>query len=285
MTGWKTHLILARASNLPTVWSNVLCAWLLAYGADSNDLILLLLGSSILYTGGMYLNDWFDVEFDRAHRPERPIPAQQISSKRVLYFSIFWLGCGYATSFLFNNMAILFGSLLLGCIIWYNRSHKNNPWSPFTMAGCRALLILWAGAVCNPELSPIIWISAASLFFYIVGLSYVARGVGKSKPILYGSLVSLSIPVFAHGKSLGAINQWWFWLALALLVTWVIRSLSGLLKKPPQIDFTICGLLSGLVCLDLYVIASHRELSPLAIFSFVALFITTLLLQKKIPAT
>jgi len=54
----KAWLELARISNLPTAWTNVLAGWLLAGGQlQDQRLIWLLLGGSLLYSGGMILND------------------------------------------------------------------------------------------------------------------------------------------------------------------------------------------------------------------------------------
>ena len=68
---FRTLLILGRASNLPTVWSNCLAGWLLGGGGAAADLLLLSVAATFLYTGGMYLNDAFDAEFDRQHRPDQ----------------------------------------------------------------------------------------------------------------------------------------------------------------------------------------------------------------------
>ena len=88
LRGW---LILTRGSNLPTVWSNVIAGWLLAqglrlhppgseYAGQAPDplgwggLLLLLLGVSLTYVGGMILNDAFDARWDAERRSTRPIP-------------------------------------------------------------------------------------------------------------------------------------------------------------------------------------------------------------------
>ena len=66
----KALLLLGRTSNLPTVWSNCLAAWLLAGGglaetADIQRFVWLNVGATLLYLAGMFLNDAFDVKFDR----------------------------------------------------------------------------------------------------------------------------------------------------------------------------------------------------------------------------
>src|SRR5262249_61425170 len=67
---------LGRVSNLPTVWTNVLAATVLA-GAEWGNLrtAVGLLAMSLFYVGGMYLNDYFDRAMDARERPTRPIPA------------------------------------------------------------------------------------------------------------------------------------------------------------------------------------------------------------------
>src|SRR3954467_14588405 len=79
----RTLLVLGRASNLPTVWSNCLAGWLISGAASVFGLLLLCASATCLYLGGMYLNDAFDVEFDRQNRKERPIPSGAISAGDV----------------------------------------------------------------------------------------------------------------------------------------------------------------------------------------------------------
>ena len=64
----RALLVLSRVSHLPTVWSNCLAGWWLGGGGNFAKLPLLFLGVSALYTGGMFLNDAFDADFDRQRR-------------------------------------------------------------------------------------------------------------------------------------------------------------------------------------------------------------------------
>lgn len=73
--GWGALLELARISNLPTVWGNVLAAWLLSGGPPSVLLVVVLAGASLVYAGGCTLNDAFDAAWDRRHRADRVIPS------------------------------------------------------------------------------------------------------------------------------------------------------------------------------------------------------------------
>src|SRR5271169_3469961 len=83
---FRTLLVLGRVSNLPTVWSNCLAGWWLGGGGNLGKLPLLFFGVSALYTGGMFLNDALDVEFDRQRRASRPIPSGRISVDTVWTF-------------------------------------------------------------------------------------------------------------------------------------------------------------------------------------------------------
>ena len=74
---WRAYMLLARVSNLPTVWSNVLAGTMAAGAAtiDAGSAVRVLLAASLFYTGGMFLNDAFDADLDARVRPERPLPA------------------------------------------------------------------------------------------------------------------------------------------------------------------------------------------------------------------
>ena len=72
----RTLLVLGRVSNLPTVWSNCLAGWWLGGGGHFAKLPFLLLVVTLLYLGGMLLNDAFDADFDRQHRKERQTRAR-----------------------------------------------------------------------------------------------------------------------------------------------------------------------------------------------------------------
>ena len=84
MPSLRTLLVLGRTSNLPTVWSNCLAAWWLGGGVQLGALAGVLLGTTLLYLGGMYLNDAFDAGFDAQYRRERPIPSGAISAGQVI---------------------------------------------------------------------------------------------------------------------------------------------------------------------------------------------------------
>src|SRR5215813_6594523 len=96
----RALLVLGRVSNLPTVWSNCLAGWVLGDRGCPHRLPFLITGASFLYVAGMFLNDAFDVAFDREYRKERPVPSGVISARAV------WI-CGFAMLLL--GAGLLFG--------------------------------------------------------------------------------------------------------------------------------------------------------------------------------
>src|SRR3954471_17551860 len=126
----RTLLVLGRVSNLPTVWSNCLAGWLLGGAGAFSSLLLVCFGGSCLYIGGMYLNDAFDVEFDRLNRRERPIPSGAIPSGDVWGYGISWLLLGMAIIYFFNTTTLGLAVLLLLSILLYDAVHKAVAFSP-----------------------------------------------------------------------------------------------------------------------------------------------------------
>src|SRR3954470_4928567 len=143
---FRAALVLGRVSNLPTVWSN--CAagcWL---GGWNEPRILVLLGAAatLLYVGGMYLNDACDVEFDRRFRPERPIIAGAITRRTVLTVAVALLLGGIVLLAAIGWPTAVWGAALAAAIVLYDITHKRLSFAPFIMGCCRLLLYLTAAS-------------------------------------------------------------------------------------------------------------------------------------------
>ncbi|MGJ8652505.1 MAG: UbiA family prenyltransferase [Opitutaceae bacterium] len=276
----KTHLELARASNLPTVWSNIIAALLIAGQANLTAIPLCIAGS-LFYIAGMYLNDFFDADYDQQHRPERPIPSKRITRRSLLFFAIGYFIVGLIITTVINPSSLLFALPLVGCILWYDIDHKDNPYSPLTMAGCRALLFIWAGSTISIEFNLSVYIGAIVLFAYIAGLSYLPRNL-RIRRLLTISIAALSLPIWL---SITSLNTPLIWIALLIFICWTGRSLVGIFREKPKVDFTISGLLAGIIWVDLLAIFSLTQPSIWVFASYALLFIIALITQRKISAT
>jgi len=174
----RTLFRLGRVSNLPTVWSNCLAGAGLATANVDPGLVLLGAGAmSLVYTGGMFLNDAFDQGHDQARAPARPIPSGAIRGGTVyalgfLQLALGVLCIGVTTDWSATGAAVALAAL----VVVYDAWHKGNPLSPVLMAGCRALVYVTLGLLVS-ERSPrlVLWMGTMSLVSYVVGLTWLAK--------------------------------------------------------------------------------------------------------------
>src|SRR5262249_23999803 len=138
---------LGRVSNLPTVWTNVLAATVLA-GGDwrSGRIGVVLAAMSLFYVGGMYLNDFFDRAIDARERPTRPIPAGDIAAGTVATIGFALLACGIVAMALLGGATLVAGIALALAVVGYDVWHKGNPAGPAVMGLCRSLVYAGAAA-------------------------------------------------------------------------------------------------------------------------------------------
>jgi len=288
----RVLLVLGRVSNLPTVWSNCLAAWLLAGGGPWSRFGLVCLGATLLYTGGMFLNDAVDQAFDRRHRPERPIPSGLISSRAVWILSLVWLLAGWATFLPAGKSSLAIASALLGAIVLYDFVHKRTARAPLLMAACRFLLYLLAAeAAGNSVNRPVYW-RAAALAAYIIGLSYFARGESTGVNLIRWIGMLLFVPAVvsfvnpsADFRIITAVSAiqvgWTLWCAFTLKRR---RESCGSAAHIPHliswIPSGVAGLLAGVVLVDLLASVGHGLGGV-----FLGLFLLALWLQRVAPAT
>lgn len=288
---WSTALRLGRISNLPTVWTNVLAGIVLS-GATvtAYAVVLLLLSLSLFYVGGMFLNDAFDLAFDRRDRPERPIPAGEVTAATVFSYGFGLLACGlvillvlgYAVPAGTGWRAPAAGALLAAAIVLYDGWHKQNPIGPFLMGLCRLLVYLVAGlAVAGAVLEPLLLAAVVSLC-YLIGLTYVAkqenlRRVGNLWPLLF-----LAAP-FGYGLPFAAASAAALVLYLLLLAT-VVAALV-LLFRPGRSDVprAVMLLIAGISLLDGLFIAGQGQ--TLLAGAAVVAFLLTLFFQRFVAGT
>jgi 4-hydroxybenzoate polyprenyltransferase len=276
-------LVLGRVSNLPTVWSNCLAGWWLGGAGNVDKLPYLLAGATSLYTGGMFLNDAFDVEFDRRYRAERPIPSRAIELKTVWVWAVGWLALGACCLAWVGATTGVLGLTLAGCIVLYDAVHKRVAFGPVLMGLCRFVLYLVAASAAVNGLNPKAFGCGFALFVYIVGLSYVARRESVAGPIRYWPMVLLAMPVIVALIFSRVYQVERALLLSTIFLAWSVKSLRYTLwTEEPNFGRTVSGLLAGIVWVDLLAVANApREFGIL----FVGLFLAALLFQRFVPAT
>jgi len=279
-----TLLVLGRVSNLPTVWSNCLAGWWLDGGATFRRLPLLLLGVSLLYTGGMFLNDAFDADFDRRRRANRPIPSGAISEEAVWIGGWALLAAGLISLAGLGKVTGVLAILLAICIVVYDAMHKAVNASPWLIGLCRFWVYVIACSTGAWVLNgwPI-WCGAA-LAIYVAGLGCLARqesfrGPPPRWPVaLLAAPVALAMLMNAGDARLPAV---WLSLVLVLWVAFCTRSIFE--AGGVNVGWIVSGLLAGIVFVDWLAVAPGCP-RPLS-FVFLLLFGATQLLQRFVPAT
>lgn len=236
-----TWLTLGRVSNLPTVWTNVLAAALVASSSGAHTppsslgWTLLLAAASALYLAGMLLNDLFDADWDSRHQNPRPIALGQASRLQVALASAALLAVATLAVLSLSRLAaqplwlLASAAALFGLILAYNLLHKHYLHSVWLMGGCRAALYLTAAAsLAAPTAS--LWLCALLLGTYISGLTYVARQEHLNRLTSLVPLLLMLSPALLALQGEGLM----FWLMLLLWLGWLGRNYHRHLARPEQ---------------------------------------------------
>jgi len=278
-----TALRLGRVSNLPTVWTNTLAGAVLAgAGGLGAQFALLLVAFTLFYTGGMFLNDAFDAPVDARQRPERPIPSGQAGAREVFAWGYGQMALGVALLAAFGIAPALAGLTLAVAITFYDWHHKQNVFGPVVMGLCRVLVYVGAGLAFSRALPDALWIGAALMGCYLIGLTYVAKQENLGRVENLWPLLFLAAPV-AYGAWLAAaqIVVGPFWL---LFTGWMLVALWFLRRRAKgDIPRAVVSLIAGISLLDALLIAGAGSIALAALA--LAGFGVTLFFQRWIAGT
>jgi 4-hydroxybenzoate polyprenyltransferase len=279
----RSALALGRVSNLPTVWTNTLAGAVLAGAAAFGaEFAVMLVAFSLFYTGGMFLNDAFDAPWDAKQRAERPIPAGEVSRREVFGWGFGMMALGVALLAWIGVAPALAGIALAATITYYDWHHKGNVFSPVVMGLCRVLVYVAAGLCVTSALPEALWIGAALMLCYLIGLTYIAKRENLGRVENLWPLAFLAAPV-----------AWGAWLALAqpvvgafwlLFTGWVLVALWFLRRRAKgDIPRAVVSLIAGISLLDAMLIAGAGALA-LAVIALAG-FGVTLFFQRYIAGT
>lgn len=295
---FSLFLRLGRISNLPTIATNVIAGALLS-GANfgGNSLILLFAAFSAFYVGGMFLNDAFDAEYDKVHRPERPIPSGEVARRSVFVMGGGLLALGIMLVVLHGVLIenalrkepILYAAALAVCIVWYDADHEKNWFSPVLMGLNRVYVYATTAYVLTPAPDPVLWYGSVALLSYLIGLTYFAKFENSAGWTNMWPLALVVLPVGypavsayrGHGNLDVSLTMA---LGLCLLV-WIFRS--ARMARPalgsPRLKEAVVGLIAGICLLD----GLAAGLMGQAMWGVAcgALFIVCLLGQRAVPGT
>jgi 4-hydroxybenzoate polyprenyltransferase len=291
----RAYLELLRLPNLFTAMADMAMG-LLFVRADEGpraDLVmgLLVAASALLYATGVVLNDVFDLERDRAERPDRPLPSGRISlaAARRLGWGLLVAGaaaaCLAAVAVGQFRPALIVG-LLSGCIVLYDGWLKATWLGPPVMGACRMLNVLLGMSVADERLAAEHFLVAGGIGIYVMGVTWLARTEARRSS--RGQLALAAFVMLLGVATLGWFPSWtnnvvelvrlepqrWYLLvgALGVLIGW--RCLRAVIEPTPRMVQTavVYGILS-LVMLD-----------AVACFAVRGLAIAAILLLLLVPA-
>lgn len=183
--------------------------------AGSHPLWLELLGSAVaalgLYAFGTGLNDVLDWRRDRHFRPDRPLPAGQVSLARATSLIACTLIAAVLGSTVFGITGVLVTLGVTACILWFNAAAKFIPAIGFVVLG-----VIYAGhmLVPNPHLR-FLWPA-----WLVMTHTLVLAGVTHA--------MSRKVPALSRRALAAAILAWVCWTALLAYGAWVRGEGQGL---------------------------------------------------------
>lgn len=323
----RPWLELARISNLPTVWTNVTAAWLLAGGSwntplgPDHRLAWLLLAGSLLYTGGMILNDAADATHDREHKKERPIPTGRVSPLAAWTVGLAMMAGGAWTALSQGGASFWIILALVVAILFYDLYHKPWPGAVWVMGACRVLLYAMAASALIPnrlfeetrslicpgytlslemvsQMPATVWMAGMALGAYIVGLTMVARLEARGAvatplrvffartllfaPALAGIYVWLSQANWRLIPLLGDLTPLAPLPFILLFVVLVCHAIRVMRRGGPAIGQAVGILLAGIAMVDALAV---MQVSLKLACGFVLMTPLLRLWQRKIAAT
>jgi 4-hydroxybenzoate polyprenyltransferase len=170
ISAWIRFLRLPNVLSVPgDVWVGAVVMSRLPH-----DVLREILAVCLAYVFGMALNDCVDVYRDRIHRPERPLPSDQISMTAARLACV---GLALGSFLLLPAVSLV---ILLGLIVFYTLVKEQfTLFGLLGMAGCRVCAV-WIGAGAPSQPSPALGLVGCVWFLYIVVVTGLARSEGKS---------------------------------------------------------------------------------------------------------
>ncbi len=300
----KACLATGRVSNLPTVWSTTVVAYFLSSACfcHSNEslwmIIALCLANALFYVGGCFMGDAIDADYDRKHRPNRPIPSGVLNVSKVMATGASMMGLAYILICLLypDTSTRTAMTAMVACICTYAIWHKKKPQLALPlMSSCRALLVIFsatAGISQHPEnLTSSIAITviffSLSMFVYTYVFASVARHEHKANvtsPVRLLASIVFVLPFAALISNYNCFISLHCSIAftlIALVTYWLWQLVSFQLLKKSKIGYVSYSL-AGFCLIDAIYASFH---SPALVGLTFIFFACALGLQKISSAT
>jgi 4-hydroxybenzoate polyprenyltransferase len=273
---------LSRATNVPTVWSNVVAGAGLGFvamrveeGAPPPtfpwvDVGVVALGVSLLYIAGMIQNALLDADVDARERPSRPLPSRRVSRREASMLLGGAVGLGFACVALVPNhgqRAIPLVLALIVCISLYNWLRPRGRRLVLLMGTCRGLVYPLGAAACGLSFG-VTWGVGVVVAFYTAVFSMVARDEEaaevRAKPLAW-ALPMLGL-IAGSVATMGGVATGRDGVVLVVVALGVMAWLGGAAKagasEPVRAKVCVLGAISGFCVVDAMVLAAIGLTGP-----------------------
>ncbi|MFQ5941641.1 MAG: UbiA family prenyltransferase [Nitrososphaerales archaeon] len=171
-----SYLELTRVSGIFTAVSNVLLGYFLSYNGEDPfpSLLYLRTATSLLYCGGMALNDFFDFKSDVKEHPKRVIPSGRMKRRDagIFGFSAVLVACIVASFAGMTSFAIAI--LISVLIVVYNRFAKDVLiLGALNMATIRFFNVILGSS--TTAVNELVIASASAIFIFVFGITLMSR--------------------------------------------------------------------------------------------------------------
>lgn len=263
---------LARVSNVPTVWSNVLVGTALAHaGLPWGRVGATAVAMSAFYAAGMALNDLVDRRLDAVDRPHRPIPSGRVSVAGARAFAIVCFTLGLSILLALDVSAALAGLGLLVAIVAYDLLHKRSPAAAMLMGACRGLVYVGAAfAAGAPRDATALVVYAAAIAAYTTIVTVLARDETEDRP-RPAALAWLLVPPVGLPLVLGGdVSPFWPVVLGVAYVVWTRHGGRALATSPPRPMRAVLAWLAGIALADAFFLAllARPGLAVIAVLLF-----------------
>lgn len=243
---------LARVSNLPTTWTNVLLGAVLATRQpDVDGLVVAAAVTGLMYVGGMILNDAVDAPRDRERGLDRPIAAGRVSRRAAGLVAVGMLLAGplLAIAVAGPGAAAAWAAGLAACVVAYDLLKERGVLALVLMGACRGLILPLAASLQggagggrggDAAVAVAVAVAAVGLAAYVTLVTIAARGEhgdGEDDPARRRSMAArllVCAPILTAAGVLAAAGRPELpWLAagvlvMAVAVMWIAAAARGL---------------------------------------------------------
>ena len=295
----KPYLQLVRLPNLFTAAADPLAGWIVARGSlEYPERWLPLVAASILiYAGGIVLNDVFDVEIDRAERPDRPLPSGRVPYRLAATLGGLALTGGPLVALLSGSLVSgVVAGLLALCVLLYDVGMKRTVFGPFFMGACRSGNLLLGFSQIELLGGPYAWWLAGSFGLFVAGVTWISRsevesgqtrGIWLGFGLELGAMIGLTLVASGLYRALNLVQEF----PLIGLVLWLVliqivgRATYRALRRPvpAQIQSAVKTGVLALVWLDVAVVTTVRD--PILGLVVASLWVPAFLLGRWLYST